>query len=123
MTRENRLKTKLRAGGRVFGTWSMLASPAVADVVGQAGLDFIVIDMEHGPMTYETAERQIFAAESSGCTPIIRLGEGHEPSILHALEIGAQSLLVSHVSSVDEAQEIVRAAKYFPEGERGLSPF
>ena len=123
MTRENRLKTKLKAGDRVFGTWSMLASPAVADVIGQAGLDFIVIDMEHGPMTFETAERQIFAAESSGCTPIIRLGEAHEPSILHALEIGAQSLLVSHVSTAAEARRVVSAARYYPEGDRGLSPF
>lgn len=123
MTKENRLKTRLKAGERVFGTWSMLASPSVVNVIGHAGLDFVVIDMEHGPMTFETAERQLFAAESAGCVPIIRLGEGHEPSILHALEIGAQSLLVSHVSTAEEARKIVRAAKYYPEGDRGLSPF
>jgi 2-keto-3-deoxy-L-rhamnonate aldolase RhmA len=123
MTIENRLKKKLRSGGRVFGTWSMLASPSVVNVIGQAGLDFVVIDMEHGPMTFETVERQLYAAEASGCTPIVRLGDAHEPNILHALEIGAQSLLVSHVSTPEEAQRVVRAAKYYPEGDRGLSPF
>jgi len=123
MTSENRLKTQLKAGKRVFGTWSMLASASAVNVIGQAGLDFVVIDMEHGPMSFETVERQIYAAESAGCTPIVRLGEGHEPTILHALEVGAQSLLVSHVSTADEARKIVRAAKYYPEGDRGLSPF
>jgi 4-hydroxy-2-oxoheptanedioate aldolase len=123
MTKENRLKKKLKAGEYVFGSWSMLASSAVVNVMGQAGLDFVVIDMEHGPMTFETAERQLYAAESAGCVPIIRLGEAHEPSILHALEIGAQSLLVSHVSTAEDARKIVSAAKYYPEGDRGLSPF
>lgn len=123
MTTENRVKAKLKAGGRVFGTWSMLASPAVMNVIGQAGLDFVIIDMEHGPMSFETAENQIYATESAGSTPIIRLGEGSEPSILRALEIGAQALMVSHVSSADEAHRIVRATKYYPDGDRGLSPF
>jgi 4-hydroxy-2-oxoheptanedioate aldolase len=123
MTRENRLKAKLKAGERVFGTWSMLASPAVLNVIGHAGLDFVVIDMEHGPMSFETVENQLYAAESAGATPIVRLGEGSEPNILHALEIGAQSLLVSHVSTADQARQIVQYAKYYPEGDRGLSPF
>lgn len=123
MTTENRIKSKLKAGGRVFGTWSMLASPSVMNVIGQAGLDFVIIDMEHGPMSFETAERQIHATQNAGSTPIIRLGEGSEAGILHSLEIGAQSLLVSHVSTADEVLKIVRAAKYYPEGDRGLSPF
>jgi 4-hydroxy-2-oxoheptanedioate aldolase len=123
MTKVNRLKAELKAGRRVFGTWSMLSSPAVMNVMGQAGLDFIIIDMEHGPMSFETVENQIYAAESAGCTPIVRLGEGSEPNILHALEIGAQCLLVSHVATAPEADRIVRATKYFPEGNRGLSPF
>lgn len=93
------------------------------NVIGQAGLDFAIIDMEHGPMSFETAEQQIYATESAGSTPIVRLGEGKEPDILHALEIGAQSLLVSHVSTADEARRIIRAALYHPEGDRGLSPF
>lgn len=123
MTQENKLKAKLKAGERVFGTWSMLGSPAVLNVIGHAGLDFVVIDMEHGPMSFETVENQLYATESAGATPIVRLGEGSEPNILHALEIGAQSLLVSHVSTADQARQIVQYAKYYPEGDRGLSPF
>lgn len=120
---ENRLKSKLKKGERVFGTWSMLSSPAVMNVIGKAGLDFIIIDMEHGPMSFETAQSQIYATEVPECTPIIRLGEKSESTILRALEIGTQALMVSHVSTAEEAQYVVRAVKYYPEGERGLSPF
>jgi 4-hydroxy-2-oxoheptanedioate aldolase len=119
----NHLKAKLKAGETVFGTWSMLASPAVMNVISHADMDFIIIDMEHGPMNFETAETQLYATESTGCTPIIRLGEANEQDILHALEIGTQSLMVSHVRTPEEATCIVRATRYYPEGERGLSPF
>lgn len=123
MGRINYLKAKLKAGKRVFGTWSMLGSPTVMNAISHAGVDFIVIDMEHGPMGFETVEAQLYATESAGSTPIVRLGETDEQAILHALEIGAQSLLVSHVSTPEEASRIVKATRYYPEGERGLSPF
>lgn len=119
----NQLKAKLSAGETVFGTWSMLASPAVVNAIGHAGVDFIVIDMEHGPMSFETVESQIYAAESAGCSPIVRLGEASESTILHALEIGTQSLMVSHVSTPEEAARIVSATRYYPEGDRGISLF
>ena len=120
---ENKLKSKLCSGKKAFGTWSMTNSPIVANILGTAGLDFVIIDMEHGAMSFEAAERQIYAVEVTGCTPIIRLGAISEKDILHALEIGTQSIMVSHVSNPDEARMIVRAAKYYPEGDRGLSPF
>ena len=123
MQKVNKIKQTLKSGGRVFGTWSMLSSPAVLNVIASTGLDFVIVDMEHGPTTFETAERQLFAAEAGGIEPIIRLGEDHAPHVLHALEIGAQSVLVSQVATVEQAKRIVRSCKYFPEGNRGLSPF
>jgi 2-keto-3-deoxy-L-rhamnonate aldolase RhmA len=123
VTRTNTLKATLASGGTVFGTWSMLSSPAVANVVGESGVDFIIVDLEHGPTSFETAEAELYAAEAGGTTPIIRLGESTEPTILRALETGTQALLVSHVGSATEAVRVVEAAKYPPEGTRGLSPF
>src|SRR3990167_8452464 len=123
MNNRNKLKDKLKKGESVFGSWSMLASPSVMNVMGTVGLDFIIVDMEHGPMSFEMAENQIYAAEAAGCTPIIRLGEVDELAILRSLEIGAQALLVSHVETAEKARQVVSAAKYFPEGKRGLSPF
>ena len=123
MTAPNYIKSELKAGRSVFGTWSNLSSPSALNVIGQSGLDFVIIDLEHGPTSFETAEMQLYATESAGCTPIIRLGEGSDPTILHALDIGAQCVLVSQVATPEEAQRIVRASKYFPDGNRGLSPY
>ncbi len=123
MRKTNKIKQTLKAGGRVFGTWSMLSSPTVLNVIGATGLDFAIIDMEHGPTTFETAENQLYAAEAGQIEPIIRLGEDHAPHLLHSLEIGAQSVLVSQVATAAQAERIVRSCKYFPEGNRGLSPF
>jgi 4-hydroxy-2-oxoheptanedioate aldolase len=123
MTVPNRIKSDLKAGRTVFGTWSNLSSASVLNVIGQAGLDFVIIDLEHAPTSFETAEMQLYATEAAGCTPIIRLGEGSDPTILHALDIGAQSVLVSQVATPEEARRIVRASKYYPDGNRGLSPY
>jgi 4-hydroxy-2-oxoheptanedioate aldolase len=123
MARTNQLKAALKGGKRVFGTWSMLGAPSVVNVIGEAGMDFVVIDLEHGPMTFETVENQIYAAEAGGCSPIVRLGDSSEFNLLHALEIGAQSIMVSHVSTPEDADRIVRATRYHPDGDRGLSPF
>ncbi|HWX08334.1 MAG TPA: aldolase/citrate lyase family protein, partial [Gaiellaceae bacterium] len=96
MQRENKLKSKLKAGGSVFGSWSITSSPMVVNIMAEAGLDFVTLDMEHGPTTFETAESLLYAIEAGGSTPMVRLGEWSEPTILRALEIGTQGLLVAH---------------------------
>lgn len=123
MTRDNPIKAKLAGGGRAFGTWSMLSSPAVVNVLGHAGLDFVIIDLEHASTSIEAAETELYAAEAAAVEPIIRLPEAHEPTILKLLDSGCQSLLVSKVADAAEAASVVAAAKYPPEGARGLSPF
>lgn len=121
--RKNALKAKLKSGGTVFGAWSNLSSTTSINVLGETGLDFAIIDMEHGPTTFQTAENQLFAAEAANMSPIIRLGEDGAPHILHALDIGAQSILVSQVSTVEQAKRIADSCRYMPTGNRGLSPF
>lgn len=86
-------------------------------------MDFVTIDMEHGPASFETAEAMLYATEAGGSTGMIRLGEGSGPTILRALDIGCQGILVAHVQSGEEADAIVRATKYHPEGTRGIAPF
>jgi 4-hydroxy-2-oxoheptanedioate aldolase len=119
----NRVKRALAAGERVFGTWSNLSSPTAANVAAHGGVDFVILDLEHAPTSLETVEQQVYAAEAGGATPIVRLGHADAPTILRVLDLGAQSLLVSHVSDADEAAAVVRAARYAPDGDRGLSPF
>lgn len=119
----NQVKAQLLDGRAVFGTWTQCASPTVANVLAHSGMDFVTIDMEHGPASFETAETMLYATEAGGATGMIRLGEGSDPTILRALDIGCQGILVAHVQSGEEAQSIVRATRYHPDGSRGLAPF
>ena len=122
VTIQNSMKQALKDGNHVFGTWSMLSSPIVLNVIATSGLDFVIIDLEHGPTTFETAENQLFAAEAGGIQPIIRLSDGSAHSILHALEIGANSILF-HKSQLPTRRSNCPILLYFPDGNRGLSPF
>lgn len=116
-------KTKLKSGRVVYGTWSMLSSPNVIDVLGTTGLDFVIFDMEHGSMSFETAENMVRAAESRNITAIIRVTELSEATILRALETNCKGILVPHIETLQDAKRVVKAARYQPEGTRGLSPY
>ncbi len=119
----NNLKAALGAGERVFGTWSMISSPVVANILATGGADFVIIDLEHGPMSLETVETELYAIESLECSPVVRLPNSADEDILRALEIGTRSIMMSHVSSAAEAERFVSACRYQPQGTRGLSPF
>jgi 4-hydroxy-2-oxoheptanedioate aldolase len=123
MNTKNILKEKLNNGQTVIGTWSSLSSPNVINVLGTTGLDFVVIDMEHGSMSFETAENMVRAAEASGISPIIRTWDDDGQTLLRALETGTQSVMVPHVKTAEDAERIAKVCKYFPEGYRGLSPY
>lgn len=119
----NSLKEQLNKGNQVYGTWSVLPSPGVAEIMGSAGLDYFIIDMEHGPADYETAENMIRAVDRFNCTPLIRVPENEPWMILRALETGAGGVVVPGISSEKDAEKAVKAMKYHPRGNRGMSPF
>jgi 4-hydroxy-2-oxoheptanedioate aldolase len=123
MHKHNSLKQKLKEKTQVIGTWSSLSSPNVVNVLGSTDLDFVVIDLEHGSMSHETVENMVRAAEASGISPIVRVGDDHEQTILRALETGPRSVMVPHINSVEKAEKIAKCCKYFPAGNRGLSPY
>mgnify|MGYP000928870681 CR=1 FL=1 len=123
MRTENSLKKKLSLGETVFGTWSALGSPPVMNCIAKSGMDFIITDMEHSTVSLETVEAQLYYTEIEDCTLIVRLGEVDELAILHALDLGAKAIMISHVSTKEDAIRVVNATKYMPEGDRGLSPF
>lgn len=107
----------------MVGTWCILPSAASANVVAKAGLDFIIIDMEHGAMNFETALGMVMAAQTEGCSAIIRVMRNDESLVLRALETGADGVMVPHIEKVSEAVAFASYAKYPPEGKRGFSPY
>lgn len=123
MLRENYIKEKLESGNAVIGTWSVIPSPVVTDIIASAGLDFIIIDAEHGPVTFETAQEMVIACESRQVSPIMRVGDICEVDILRALDIGVHGIQIPNITNANDVHEIVRYAKYPPLGNRGYSPF
>ncbi|MGB6369449.1 MAG: aldolase/citrate lyase family protein [Atribacterota bacterium] len=117
---ENYLKRTLNEGKVVFGPFLKFTDPAVVEIMGFAGFDFVIIDAEHGPISMENAQNMIRAAESVNITPIIRVGSNDEILILRALDIGAQGIEIPQINSKPDAVRAVKSVKYSPQGERGV---
>ena len=118
--KKNNLKKALHDNKIVFGPFLKITDPAVVEIMGFAGFDFAIIDEEHGPISMESAQNMIRAAESVNITPIIRVGDNNEALILRALDIGAQGIEIPQVNSRSDAVRAVKSVKYSPQGERGV---
>ena len=119
----NKLKEKLKKGEAVLGTWNTLSSPLVTEVLAQSGLDFQIIDLEHGPFAMDKVYLHVSACENSQCTPLVRIPSNSDWMALQALDQGAHGVVVPHINSVDDAKTFVDATKYHPQGNRGFTPF
>lgn len=117
------LKEALKNGSIVFGTWCDLPSPAVVNVLTRAKMDFVIIDMEHGPMDYKTAQDMVMAAECEGAEGLVRVPRLDESDILRALDIGAAGIIVPHIESVADRKKVVAYSKFYPAGNRGFNPY
>lgn len=106
-----------------IGTWSEIPSPYVADVMTDAGFDFIIIDMEHGITDFETAQNMIFAVHSNGSQAFIRVPAIDEAWILRCLDMDCDGMIFPQVSSVDAIEKIIKYSRFAPKGERGFNPF
>ena len=123
MLKENFLLNKLKSGKPVLGTWSIIPSVVLADVLASSGLDFIIIDREHGPVTFETAQAMSIACESRKVSPVMRVGDIDKAFIQNALDIGVHAIQVPNITNREEAEKVVHFSKYPPVGDRGFSPF
>jgi len=123
MTEMFPIKNRLHAGEVVAGPWCVIPSPDVIHIFARAGADFVIIDMEHGPMSFETAAAMTRAAEAGGSAPLIRVAGNGEEAILHALDIGAHGVIIPHIESLEDAGDAIAHTKYHPMGRRGFSPF
>lgn len=122
MTSENTVKTALKAGRAVVGCMiSEMRTPALGPVLEAAGLDFMIIDMEHGAFTFETVNDVLLACRGTRVVPFVRVPELRRECFQKPLDAGALGILVPRVECREDAETSVRYARYAPEGERGLS--
>ena len=119
--RENSTKRKLAAGESVIGVFYPFTAPGMVELYGYCGFDFVVIDAEHGALEPGAVETLTLAAEAVGVTPIVRVPQNIPQAILRYLDIGPQGVLIPWCQTADEARAAVQAAKYHPDGRRGLA--
>ena len=116
----NTTKAKLADGQVVFGAIITRYAPDMVEIFGALGYDFVMIDCEHGPADLDQVEHMVRAAESFGITPIARIPNHHESTILRYLDRGLQGVIVPHVNTGEEAAAVARASRYHPDGYRGM---
>ncbi len=116
----NNLKSKMKNGEKALGTFLELGSELAIECLGYTGLDFFIIDQEHGPFDIGETVGFLRAAETSKITPLVRVKDISRPSILKNLDIGAKGLIVPNVETVQEVKKLIEWAKYLPIGRRGF---
>ena len=116
----SKLREKLRSGQCVFGTAIYSYSPNMVEAAAQSGIDFVRIDSEHAWRRDDSMDHMVRAALLAGVTPLIRIDRDDHYLARKAFEIGAGGIIVSNVTSVEEAKSIVSDARFPPVGRRGV---
>ena len=104
-----------------LGTWLSIGSPIIAELAAEVGFDWLLFDLEHGCGTEAGLLSQLQATRGTDLRRIVRVGAPHPDLILRVLDWGADGLMVPHVNTASEAEQVVQAAHYAPRGYRGFS--
>ena len=118
---KNKLKEKLINGEKAIGTFVWMGGASTVEALGYSGLDFLIIDNEHGPFEVETTHEMFRVAELSDVTPCVRIPEVTRTNVLKQLDVGAEVIIVPDIKSVDEVKKLITYSKYYPKGERGIA--
>lgn len=112
----------LARGRAAFGVTLTIADPFVAEVMAAQAFDFLMIDTEHSPMSAYQLQTQLIALRTSRAAILVRVPEHDETTLMQALDLGADGVVIPHVESGGECASAVRAALYPPRGTRGVGP-
>lgn len=116
------IKQRWQRGEVALGAWLMIPSPLTAEILSKGGFDWVLVDMQHGCMDYETAVNMIRAIDLSGAVPMVRV-PWNEPGIIgRMLDAGAMAIVAPMIEGVEDAKRLVQACRYPPAGRRSLGP-
>ena len=111
---------KLANNQPVYGLWATLESASVTEMAVALGMDWVVIDAEHGHLDWKEINEHIRAGIRSDTAILVRLAERSTALTKRALDIGADGIVIPWISTVEELKEAIRDARYPPEGRRGI---
>ncbi len=121
MTRRG-LAARLRAGETLVGAWCSLPGPGAAEFLASGGVDYVVLDLQHGLVSDGDLPTLFPAIEARGAAPVVRLLANDPTAIGRVLDLGAHGIVVPNVDSADQAASAVSATRYPPRGTRGFGP-
>jgi 2-keto-3-deoxy-L-rhamnonate aldolase RhmA len=114
----NTVKTKLAQGKQVFGGTVSTTDPNIYCAMANAGFDFLWIEMQHSPLSYQTAATMIATCKGAPAIPFVRVPDATEGDIQKATDMGALGIILPMVDTVEKARNAVTFAKYPPVGKR-----
>jgi 4-hydroxy-2-oxoheptanedioate aldolase len=120
--KENNLRKQLLANKTCYGVITPNTDPILCEYIGLAGMDFYIMDAEHGPLTLSEVTHMIRACESVGITPLARINSLDEKMILQYFDAGIMGVMMPGTNTVEDCKKLIRSVKYFPQGDRGLGP-
>jgi 2-dehydro-3-deoxyglucarate aldolase/4-hydroxy-2-oxoheptanedioate aldolase len=104
----------------LFGTWVKLPTTETLELLAHAGFDFVVVDMEHAPLTLESTARLIASAQTLGMSALVRIADQTSNDYQRLLDSGADGVLVPRIRNQTEARNAVARMRFAPLGERGM---
>ncbi len=115
------MKEKIASGDPAFGVSIMFPSPQIVEMVGHAGFDWALLDLEHGSIGPADLELMAMAADAVGITAIARPKSNSSSDIQAVMDRGVKGVQIPHIRNKAEAERAVAAVKFGPEGARGLA--
>lgn len=120
MKKKQSLKSRLQNRNVTIGSWITLGHASIAEIMAQAGFDWLTVDMEHSAITLHQAQQLIQVIDLSDCVPLVRVGANDANLIKRVMDAGAHGVIVPMVNTREEAERAVGAVKYPPQGFRGV---
>src|SRR4249920_1603052 len=115
-----KLRENLAAGRSTFGMWITLESPSICEMAVALGLDWVVIDAEHGHLDWKEITEHIRAAVRSDTVVLVRLTELNIGLIKRALDVGADGIVIPWIENVAQLKQALAFSHFPPEGVRGI---
>ncbi len=119
----NYVKNKIILKKDVIGIWSIIPNTVVSEILASTGLDFIILDMEHGSFDPDIIAGSVQAVSMYGCSPLVRIPEIEHTVIQRVLDVGAHGIICPQIKTLSDAERLVEYSLFSPKGNRGYNPF
>lgn len=121
MTTKPSLRERFARGDSLLGMIGFIGAPMVVEIMAAAGIDFVMIDMEHNALDMDRLAHMVRAADASGIAPLVRVPEVDAGLIKRVLNLDVAGIVIPH-GNLRSCEALVRAMRFPPEGERGACP-